>query len=102
MLAGTKNDGDVEDGGGGTPAPRNPGLPAVASAVGSIGAALVVYAVGALVSKRVSPGPAGGSSRGAGRRCSAPKPRTQPRRPWPPQLREGVMVTGRVTLYSWL
>lgn len=54
------------------------------------------------VEKRVSPGPWGGSSRGAGMRWRAPKPRTQPRAPSPPQPRAGVMVTGRVTLYSWL
>lgn len=54
------------------------------------------------VENRVSPGAWGGSSRGAGIRCRAPKPRTQPRAPSPPQPRDGVMVTGRVTLYSWL
>lgn len=52
--------------------------------------------------KRVSPGPWTGSSRGAGMRCRAPKPRTQPRAPSPPHEREGVRVKGRVTLYSWL
>jgi hypothetical protein len=59
--------------------------------------------VGALsVEKSVSPGACGGSSSDAGMRWSAPNPRTQPRAPSPPQLRVGVMVTGRVTLYSWL
>jgi hypothetical protein len=36
-------------------------------------------------SKRVSPGAWGGSWSGAGRRWRAPKPRTQPRAPDPPQ-----------------
>jgi len=52
--------------------------------------------------KSVSPGACGGSSRGAGIRWRAPKPSTQPSAPSPPQLRVGVMVTGLVTLYSWL
>ena len=50
----------------------------------------------------VSPGADGGSSNGAGILCSAPKPRVQPSAPWPPQFLEGVISTGRVTLYSWL
>lgn len=54
------------------------------------------------VSKSVSPGAAGGSVKGSGRRCSAPNPSTQPRAPLPPQFRDGVMVTRRVTAYSWL
>lgn len=54
------------------------------------------------VSNKVSPGPAGGSVNGTGRRCRAPKPNTQPRAPVPPQLRDGVIVTRRVTAYSWL
>lgn len=54
------------------------------------------------VAKSVSPGPWGGSSRGAGMRWRAPNPSTHPRAPSPPQPREGVMVSGRVTLYSWL
>lgn len=54
------------------------------------------------VSNNVSPGPAGGSVKGTGRRCKAPKPNTQPRAPVPPQLRDGVIVTKRVTAYSWL
>lgn len=53
-------------------------------------------------SKRVSPGAWGGSSSEAGMRCRAPKPRMQPSAPVPPQLREGVRVIRRVTLYSWL
>lgn len=53
-------------------------------------------------SKSVSPGPCGGSSSEAGMRWSAPKPRMQPRAPVPPQVRDGWMVTRRVTLYSWL
>ncbi len=54
------------------------------------------------VSKRVSPGAAGGSVRGRGRRCSAPNPRTHPSAPFPPQLRDGVIVTSLVSEYSWL
>ena len=55
-----------------------------------------------LAANKVSPGAAGGSSKDAGMRWRAPKPSTQPNAPSPPQLRVGVMVTGRVTLYSWL
>jgi hypothetical protein len=54
----------------------------------------------ASLEKSVSPGAWGGSSREAGMRWSAPKPRTQPSAPSPPQPRLGVMVTGRVTSYS--
>ena len=52
------------------------------------------------VSKRVSPGAAGGSANGRGRWCRAPKPSIQPRAPSPPQFREGVIVTSLVTVYS--
>lgn len=54
------------------------------------------------VSKRVSPGACVGSVKGAGTRCKTPNPRTQPIAPSPPQLRDGVIVTVRVTSYSWL
>lgn len=54
------------------------------------------------VSNSVSPGAAGGSVNGNGSLCRAPKPSTQPRAPLPPQFRDGVMVTRRVTAYSWL
>lgn len=54
------------------------------------------------VSNSVSPGAAGGSVNGGGSLCRAPKPSTQPRAPLPPQFRDGVMVTSRVTAYSWL
>ena len=52
------------------------------------------------VSNSVSPGAAGGSVKGGGRRCNAPNPRTQPSAPSPPQLRDGVIVTILVTAYS--
>lgn len=48
----------------------------------------------------VSPGADGGSSRGGGMRWRAPKPSVQPRAPWPPQLRVGVISTGRATSNS--
>ena len=54
------------------------------------------------VSKSVSPGAAGGSVNGGGNLCRAPNPSTQPNAPLPPQFRDGVMVTRRVTAYSWL
>jgi hypothetical protein len=50
--------------------------------------------------KMVSPGAEGGSSSEAGMRCRAPKPSVQPKAPWPPQLRDGVISTGLVTSYS--
>ena len=52
------------------------------------------------VSNNVSPGAAGGSVKGTGRRCNAPNPSTQPSAPFPPQLRDGVIVTILVTAYS--
>ena len=54
------------------------------------------------VSNSVSPGPAGGSVNGRGNLCNAPNPSTHPSAPLPPQFRDGVIVTRRVTEYSWL
>ena len=53
-------------------------------------------------SNSISPGACMGSANGAGRRCRAPNPSTQPRAPLPPQARLGVMVTRRATSYSVL
>lgn len=60
----------------------------------------VDFSDGCSVENMVSPGAFGGSSNGAGMRWRAPKPRVQPRAPWPPQVLFGVMSTGLVTLYS--
>jgi hypothetical protein len=90
MFAGTKKS-DGLDGGTGE-ADWKPGIGEVERGLFS--------SYTSAVENIVSPGAAGGSSKGAGIRWSAPKPRVHPIAPWPPHERVGVMSTGRVRLYS--
>jgi hypothetical protein len=90
----------LDSGGGGMAVGPKPLSPAPVECVG--GNSVGPFSSREVLSNIVSPGACIGSSRGAGIRWRAPKPSVQPNSPWPPQLGEGVMVTGRVMLYSRL
>lgn len=101
MFAGMRSSPlTLGSGGDGMAAGPKPLSPALGECVG--GNSVGLFSSREVLSNIVSPGACTGSSRGAGIRWRAPKPSVQPSSPWPPQLGEGVMVTGRVTLYSWL